>query len=137
MRATTGEQTGDQLPLDGVTPRAGRARACWRCSAWRRFVRVDDAVVDYAVRIVRATRDGPGLAAGAGPRGAIALVRAARAAALLRRAATSSRPTTSSAARCRRCAIACCSRPTRSSRAARVDELLARRCSTASRRRAL
>ena len=36
--------------------------------------------VDYVVRIVRATRSGPGLAAGAGPRGGIALVRAARAA---------------------------------------------------------
>jgi MoxR-like ATPase len=40
-------------------------------------------VADYAVRIARATRDWPGLAAGAGPRGAIALVRLARAAALL------------------------------------------------------
>jgi MoxR-like ATPase len=40
-------------------------------------------VVDYAVRIVRATREWPGLAVGAGSRGAIALVRAGRAAALL------------------------------------------------------
>ena len=35
------------------------------------------------MRIVRATRDWPGLAVGAGSRGAIALVRGARAAALL------------------------------------------------------
>ena len=47
------------------------------------FVRVDDRVVDYAVRITRATRTWPGVANGAGSRGAIALVRAARAAALL------------------------------------------------------
>ena len=40
------------------------------------LVRVDDRVVDYAVRIARATRDWAGLAIGAGPRGAIALVRA-------------------------------------------------------------
>jgi MoxR-like ATPase len=40
-------------------------------------------VVDYAVRIMRATRQWPGLSSGAGPRGAIALVRAARATALL------------------------------------------------------
>jgi MoxR-like ATPase len=46
-------------------------------------VRVDDAVLDYAVRIVRATRQWPGIAIGAGPRGAIALVRSARAHALL------------------------------------------------------
>ncbi len=44
---------------------------------------VDDAVLAYAVRIARATRTWPGLAMGAGPRGSIALVRAARASALL------------------------------------------------------
>jgi MoxR-like ATPase len=44
---------------------------------------LDDAVLDYAVRIVRATRTWNGVAAGAGPRGCIALVRAARAAALI------------------------------------------------------
>jgi MoxR-like ATPase len=46
-------------------------------------VRVDDAVRDYAVEIVRATRNRGGIAVGAGPRGSIALVRAARAGALL------------------------------------------------------
>jgi MoxR-like ATPase len=46
-------------------------------------VHVDDRVVDYAVRIVRATREWSGIAAGAGPRGGIALVRAARAVALM------------------------------------------------------
>ena len=46
-------------------------------------VRVDAAVLDYAVRIVAATRAWPGIALGAGPRGSIALVRAARAQAML------------------------------------------------------
>jgi MoxR-like ATPase len=46
-------------------------------------VAVDDAVHDYAVRIVRATRTWNGVAVGAGPRGGIALVRAARARALM------------------------------------------------------
>ena len=46
-------------------------------------VRVDAAVNAYAVRITRATRDWPGIQMGAGPRGGIALVRAARAAAVL------------------------------------------------------
>ncbi len=44
---------------------------------------VDDAVIDYAVRIVAATRDWAGIALGAGPRGSLALVRAARAKAVL------------------------------------------------------
>ena len=46
-------------------------------------IRVDDAVFDYAVRIVRATRTWNGVSAGAGPRGGIALVRAARSMALM------------------------------------------------------
>jgi len=46
-------------------------------------VRLDDQVLDYAVRISRATRTWNGIAAGAGPRGGIALARASRAAALI------------------------------------------------------
>jgi MoxR-like ATPase len=44
---------------------------------------VDEAVVEYAVRIAHATRTWPGVMLGAGPRGSIALVRAARAQAVL------------------------------------------------------
>ena len=44
---------------------------------------VDDAIVDYAVRIAASTRDWAGIALGAGPRGSIALVRCARAQAVL------------------------------------------------------
>ncbi len=43
----------------------------------------DDEVVDYSVRITRATRDWPGIARGAGPRGSINLIQAAKAKALL------------------------------------------------------
>jgi len=46
-------------------------------------VRVDPSVLEYAVRVVRASRDWPGIAMGAGPRGSLALVRAARAQAVL------------------------------------------------------
>jgi MoxR-like ATPase len=46
-------------------------------------VQVDAQVIDYAVRLVAATRTWPGIALGAGPRGSIALVRAARAQAVL------------------------------------------------------
>jgi MoxR-like ATPase len=79
---TTTAQSGDQLPLAGVTPRLDE-RNVLALQKMAAHVRVDDRVVDYAVRITRATRGWPGLANGAGSRGAIALVRAARAAALL------------------------------------------------------
>jgi MoxR-like ATPase len=46
-------------------------------------VTVDPVVLDYAVRVARATRAWPGIALGAGPRGSLALVRAARANAVL------------------------------------------------------
>ena len=44
---------------------------------------IDDSILDYAVRMVRATREWQGIDNGAGPRASIALVRAARAQALL------------------------------------------------------
>ncbi|KRA17215.1 MULTISPECIES: MoxR family ATPase [unclassified Lysobacter] len=47
------------------------------------LITVDDAVIDYAVRIAAATREWAGIALGAGPRGSLALVRAARAQAVL------------------------------------------------------
>jgi MoxR-like ATPase len=46
-------------------------------------LRVDSEILDYAVRICAATRSDPGIQAGAGPRGSLALVRCARARALL------------------------------------------------------
>jgi MoxR-like ATPase len=81
VRATAG-QAGDELPLADVTPRldAAAVAGLQQLAAGQR---VDGQVVDYAVRIVRATRDAAGLAIGAGSRGAIALVRGARAVALL------------------------------------------------------
>ncbi|HVK99168.1 MAG TPA: MoxR family ATPase [Dongiaceae bacterium] len=47
-------------------------------------IQVDDAVFDYAVRIVRTSRTWHSFANGAGPRASIALIRAARAQALLK-----------------------------------------------------
>jgi MoxR-like ATPase len=79
---TTTDQTGDQLPLSDVAPvLSERAVLALQHLAARQ--RVDAAVVDYAVRIGRATRDWPGIAIGSGSRGPIALVRAAKAAALI------------------------------------------------------
>ena len=82
VRQVTAGQVGDRLNVDAVTPviTPEGVLALQRAAAQ---LRLDDAVQDYAVRIVRATRTWSGVAAGAGPRGGIALVRAARAAALL------------------------------------------------------
>src|ERR1700683_2431653 len=82
LARTTTDPTGDQLPLAGVTPVLNERMVL----ALQQLVarqRVDKAVLDYAVRIARATRDWPGIAVGSGSRGPIALVRAAKAAALM------------------------------------------------------
>lgn len=81
VRATT-NQTGDALPLQDVRP-CMDAETVLRIQRLVAAQQVDEQVVDYAVRIVRATRDYAGLVIGSGPRGALALVRGARAAALL------------------------------------------------------
>jgi len=82
VRRTTEQLSGDQLPLDAVTARL-TDRHVLSLQKLASMIRADDKVIDYAVRIMRATRNWPGLSSGAGPRAAIALVRAARATALL------------------------------------------------------
>jgi len=78
---TTGRSAGDfDLSQVARVLNAGDVVALQQATA---SIRVDPEVVDYAVRIVAATRQWPGIALGAGPRGSIALVRAARAQALL------------------------------------------------------
>ena len=81
VRATT-DQAGDELPLSKVAPVLNE-RAVTSLQAIAARQRVDQQVIDYAVRLTRATRDWSGLAQGAGSRGALALVRGARAVALL------------------------------------------------------
>jgi len=81
IRATT-DQAGDQLPLSKVVPVLNE-RAVTSLQAIAARQRVDQQVIDYAVRLARATRDWSGLAQGAGSRGALALVRGGRAVALL------------------------------------------------------
>jgi MoxR-like ATPase len=81
VRATTG-QTGDELPLGGVSSFLNED-AVLRLQQTAARQRVDEQVIDYAVRLVRATRDWAGLAVGSGSRGALALIRGGRAAALL------------------------------------------------------
>ena len=79
---STSNQAGNELPLSEVKPVLNE-RAILSLQQIAGHQRVDEQVVDYAVRIVRATRETAGLALGAGSRGAIALVRGARALALM------------------------------------------------------
>ncbi len=79
---TTTDQSGDELPLSNVSP-VLTDRAVLGMQQLVSRQRVDRAVIDYAVRIARATREWPGLSMGSGSRGPIALVRAAKAVALM------------------------------------------------------
>jgi len=82
VQLATSGRAGHELPLEGVRPVLDDVqvlelqRLCGQ-------VHADAKVIDYAVRVVRATRNWPGLDAGAGPRGSVALVRTARAMALI------------------------------------------------------
>jgi len=82
VQQVTTNQVGDRLNVDNVgallEPSAVLALQRYLAS-----LTVDPRVSDYAVRIARATRTWPGIAAGASPRGGISLVRAARAQAVI------------------------------------------------------
>ncbi|MGL0788289.1 AAA family ATPase [Xanthomonas translucens] len=78
---TTGRSAGD-FDLSQV-PRVLSAADVVAMQLGTAAIVVDPQVIDYAVRIVTATRSWPGIALGAGPRGSIALIRAARAQAVL------------------------------------------------------
>jgi len=80
-RVTEG-RVGDDLPTDDVETVAS-AEEIVELQKTASRVRASPRVVDYAVRIVRRSREWPGIATGAGPRGSLALVRAARVRALL------------------------------------------------------
>jgi MoxR-like ATPase len=81
IRATT-DQAGDVLPLETVKPVLNE-RAVTSLQQIAARQRVDKQVIDYAVRLTRATREWAGIAQGAGSRGAISLLRGARAVSLL------------------------------------------------------
>ena len=73
---------GDRLDTDAVQTVATIEEVIELQHAVTR-VEVAREVLEYAVAIVRETRHWPGITAGAGPRGSLALIRAARAGALL------------------------------------------------------
>lgn len=73
---------GDGLNVDGVT-QVATAQDLLSAQQLTANLHVEDRVINYAVRIARATRDWPGIAIGAGPRAPIAMTRVARALALM------------------------------------------------------
>ncbi len=81
-RQVTERRSGGELVVEQVATVVGPQHIVSLQTATA-HVDVDDRVLDYAVAITTATRDFPGIALGAGPRGSISLVRAARARALL------------------------------------------------------
>lgn len=80
-QVTTGT-VGDSLNTDQVEAVLSPARII-EIQQLATQLEMDQQIVDYAVRMVRATRQWSGIEFGAGPRGSIALLRAARARALL------------------------------------------------------
>jgi MoxR-like ATPase len=84
VRRVTGDRSGSDFNLDSVETVADGAQI-QELQATTARLTVDDAVLDYAVRVARQTRAFVGVVHGAGPRASIALVRAARGQALLNR----------------------------------------------------
>jgi MoxR-like ATPase len=82
VRQVTTGRLGDELDVSPVEQVMGPADVL-DLQAVTADLPTDTSVLEYAVRIVRATRDWQGIETGAGPRASVALVRAARAQGLL------------------------------------------------------
>ncbi|HHJ18469.1 MAG TPA: MoxR family ATPase [Gammaproteobacteria bacterium] len=82
VQIVTDGEIGDKLAVDAVETLI-KPEAVKVLQTIAANLAVDRHVIDYAVQIVRATRDRQGITMGAGPRGGISLIRAARAAAVL------------------------------------------------------
>jgi len=82
VRQVTTNQVGDRLNVASVNTLI-KPHTVLALQRYLAAMTVDQRASDYAVRITRATRMWPGIAAGASPRGGISLVRAARAQALI------------------------------------------------------
>lgn len=82
VRRIAQTQVGEKLNLDNIAA-VLQPHDVLRVQEFAARIEIDDQVMDYGVRLARATREWRGIQMGAGPRGSIALVRAARAYALL------------------------------------------------------
>jgi MoxR-like ATPase len=84
VKQVTQGVVGDQLDTSAIQPRLS-AEEIPQLQSQIAQLRMDEQIIDYAVRLVRAARDWNGIEAGPGPRGSIALLRVARAEAFLAR----------------------------------------------------
>ena len=82
IHSVTDNKVGGQLSVSQLSAVAN-AETIIELQQLAASISVDNEVMKYAVRIVRATREWQGLSIGAGPRGSISLIRAARAVALI------------------------------------------------------
>lgn len=82
VQQITDASVGDKLDTSGVR-RVLDPQQILSLQNYTAQLDVDEQIVAYAVRIVRATRDWSGVENGSGPRGSLALLRAARANAVL------------------------------------------------------
>lgn len=82
VQSATEERVGDALYVDTVKTVLNSDEVV-TAQKIVSTTRVDAAVLDYAVRITRETRQASGIRMGAGPRGSISIVRAARASAVV------------------------------------------------------
>jgi MoxR-like ATPase len=82
VKQVTSAKTGQQLDVSAVNSLL-KPEQMQQLQKIVSVLHVENVVYDYAVRLVSHTRKWPGISLGAGPRGGIALIRAARAMALL------------------------------------------------------
>jgi MoxR-like ATPase len=82
VRRVTDGKVGDRLDVEQVAEII-RPAVIVSLQAVVASLTLDEQVLDYAIRLARATRTWAGVSSGAGPRGGIALARAARASAML------------------------------------------------------
>ncbi len=78
VQAITDNKLGDKLDVSTVTV-CVEPEMISTLQQHSASLEIDEKVIQYAIDIVRATRKWPGIAIGSGPRGGIALIRAARA----------------------------------------------------------
>ncbi|MEW8314404.1 MAG: MoxR family ATPase [Candidatus Thiodiazotropha endolucinida] len=82
VKQVTRGVVGDQLDTSAIRPQLD-ADEIPQLQSYIAKLEMDEQIIDYAVRLVRAARDWNGIEAGPGPRGSIALLRVARAEAFL------------------------------------------------------
>jgi MoxR-like ATPase len=82
VKQITDGRVGDQLDTSAIWPMM-KADEIPQIQNHIASLKVDDEIINYAVRLIRAARDWNGIEAGPGPRGTISLLRTARAEAFL------------------------------------------------------